>query len=158
MSYAALLRKHLMSIYMRMDKIEKNLSDLSDELKKQAKDFKKTGDEMGKKIDEKTSGINQQLTEIDSKLSKEDVDLRNTLENLKGELNKIEKDKLPATEFHEFVDKFVEALSEKFPAFEAEGEAFQGLPPPLEETEEQGKEPIEFAPVEGKSKGSKKQG
>lgn len=154
MSYAALLRKHLMSIYMRLDKIEKSLSDFDDKLKKQTKDVKKTGDEIGKKFDEKTIELNQQLTEIDSKLSKEDANLRNTLENLKGEVNKLVKDKLPTAEFHEFVDKFVEALSEKFPAFE--GEAFEGLPLPIEGTEEQGKEPIEFAPAEEKSKGSKK--
>jgi len=154
MSYAALLRKHLMSIYMRMDKIEKSLSDFGEQLKKQSKDLKKTSDEMVKKFDEKALELNQQITEIDSKLSKDDTDLRNTLENLRGEVNKLVKDKLPATEFHEFVDKFVEALSEKFPAFE--GEAFEGLPPPIEGAEEQGKEPIEFAPTEEKPKSSKK--
>lgn len=154
MSYAALLRKHLMSIYMRLDKIEKGLSDFSDQLKKQAKGIKKTSDEIGKRFDEKTSELNQHLTEIDSKLSKEDADLRNTLGSLRGEVNKLVKDKLPTAEFHEFVDKFVEALSEKFPSFE--GEALEGLPPPIEGTEEQGKEPIEFAPAEEKHKGSKK--
>ena len=156
MSYAALLRKHLMSIYMRLDKIEKSLSDFGNQIKKQDKNLKKTSDETKKKIDEKTSELNQQLTEIDAKLSKGDADLRNTIENLKGEVNKLVKDKLPTTEFHEFVDKFVEALSEKFPAFEGEGGAFEGLPPPIEGTEEQGKEPVEFAPEEEKPEGSKK--
>ena len=65
MSYAVLFEKHLMSIYMRLDKIEKSLPDLSDDVKKQAKDLKKTSDEIGKKFDEKASELNQQITEID---------------------------------------------------------------------------------------------
>lgn len=132
MSYAALLKKHLMSIYMRLDKIEKGLTDFSDELKKQAKDFTKTEAEIGRKLDEKASELNQYLSEIDAKLTKEDDEIRNSLAQMKNDLNKLAKEKLQASEFHEFVDKFVEALNEKFPAFESEG-----LPelPPLEREE-----------------------
>jgi len=153
MSYAALLKKHLMSIYMRLDKIEKGLTDFSDELKKQAKDLSKTEDEIGKKLDEKASELNQHLSEIDAKLTKENSDLRNSLEQIRDEVNKLAKDKLPASEFHEFVDKFVEALSEKFPTFEGEG-----LPelPPLEGTEELPELPEEREEAKPVAVGSKR--
>jgi len=143
MSYAALLKKHLMSIYMRLDKIEKGISDFGGELKKQEKDISKTETEIGKKLDEKASGLDQHLSEINAKLTKEDSDLRSSFEQLREEMNRIAKDKLQASEFHEFVDKFVEALSEKFPTFESEG-----LPelPPLE-----GEELLEL-PEEGEAK------
>ncbi len=121
MSYAALLKKHLMSIYMRLDKIEKGLTDFGEELKKQEKELSKTEADLGKKLDEKASELNQHLSELDAKLTKENSELRDSLAQIKDDVDKLAKEKLQASEFHEFVDKFVEALSEKFPAFEGEG-------------------------------------
>lgn len=138
MSYAALLKKHLMSIYMRLEKIEKGLTDYRGQLNKQAKDIKNMDAKIREKLDEKASALNQQLTEIDSKLTKGNADLQNGLENLKGELDSLAKEKLKAGEFHRFVDKLVEALTENLPSPPLEAESIEGEkappnPPPTEE-------------------------
>lgn len=138
MSYAALLRKHLISIYMRLDKIEKGLTDYGNQINKQAKKLAKVDTEIRKELDKKASVLNQQLTEIDSKLTKENVDLQNGLENLTGRANRLAKEKLTAAEFHKFVDKFVEALTENLPPPSLEAESIKGekTPPDLPPTEE----------------------